>query len=303
MENKTLTFISTHIINKAVVSEYKKMNNIAGYDCILVIDNSNLQIEFDTRITEKEFFGEKIKCFFFDEELHKELNLPYITYDKLNAKYSEVMWYNADYRYYYVKKYFPNYDYYWQFEYDVFMNGNSYESFLTGYDNDDADLLIVGLRDENICSDWYWIHGVDWCYQDDSLKGSFFPVCRLSNRAIDTLYNARLKLADIYKNLSDRKNAQWPFCELLVPTELANNGFKCKNIEIHHIALNEYDLNEDRLFENPDNLLYHPVKGRFLERLKNLRNENCKLKKKQKIRINLLGIKITFNSNKFIKIV
>ena len=40
----------------------------------------------------------------------------------------------------------------------------------------------------------------------------------------------------------------------------------------------EYDLNEDRLFERPDNLLYHPVKGQFIERERKLKNEISRLK-------------------------
>ncbi len=43
---------------------------------------------------------------------------------------------------------------------------------------------------------------------------------------------------------------------------------------------NEYDLNAIRLFEHPDNLLYHPVKEQFIEREQKLKAENTSLQAK-----------------------
>lgn len=43
MSNKTILFISTHLINKAIISEYCKMSGMRNFDCILVIDNTKLQ--------------------------------------------------------------------------------------------------------------------------------------------------------------------------------------------------------------------------------------------------------------------
>ena len=48
--NKTLVFISTHIINNAVISEYKKMLKVKDIDLILAIDNTTLKIPFDIKI-------------------------------------------------------------------------------------------------------------------------------------------------------------------------------------------------------------------------------------------------------------
>ena len=39
--SKTLLFISTHIINKGIISEYTKLASSDGYDCIFAIDNKN----------------------------------------------------------------------------------------------------------------------------------------------------------------------------------------------------------------------------------------------------------------------
>ena len=40
------------------------------------------------------------------------------------------------------------------------------------------------------------------------------------------------------------------------------------------------ELNENRYFEKPDNLLYHPIKGQFIEREKTLKEKYKKHKKK-----------------------
>ena len=158
---KGLLFLSTHIINKGIVSEYFKLSKAQEYDCILAIDNSSLRLPFESRICTKTFYDKEVKCFIFDENLHKELNLPNITFNKLNEKFSEIMWYNADYRFYYVKNFFPNYQYYWQFDYDVFCNGNSYSAFLEKYANSKKDLLITHFRPEIKNGKWVWTNNID----------------------------------------------------------------------------------------------------------------------------------------------
>ena len=164
MQVRNLVFITTHVINKAVISEYKKMCKVKDIDCILAIDNSSVKIETDSRVKEMEFFGTKVKCFFFDEELNDELKLPDYFKNRKSKNFAETMWYNPHYRFFYVKKIFPNYDFYWQFEYDIFCNGDSYEPFFSKYEQCDEDLLICDLRPEDINGDWYWSHEFDWAH-------------------------------------------------------------------------------------------------------------------------------------------
>lgn len=265
------------------------MSAAEGYDCVLAIDNVNLKLPFEERLCEKEFFNTKVKCFFFDELLHKELNLPYIAGHNKISKFQKIMWACADYRFYYVKKYFPNYDFYWQFDYDVFCNGASYEQFLKKYENSDADFLILNLREEDKNSDWVWTKNVDWIYgKEIKLYGSFYPASRLSSNAIDFLYKKRIEHAKIF--LSNKfKKAKWPNCEIFTPTELMNNNFKCEEIIEENIKYDEYDLNEERIFEKPDNKLYHSVKGDFLSRLKKISSKKS---------IKLFNFKISFEKYK-----
>jgi len=281
-DKKTLLAICAHFISKGVISEYKKMSNIEGYDCILVLNNSQLNLKNDTGspVVTVTYEGYDMNALLYDKQMHNEFNLPngYKT-EKNSSSFVLVTWYNADYRFYYIKKYLPDYDYYWQIEYDIFCNGSSYAPFLSKYENMDEDLLICKYRPEAHYSDWSWTHGVDWAYEPDvQLYGSFFPISRLSNRAADFLYERRIEQGNIFKSLPESDQYCWPFSELFVPTELMKNGYKCADIDEPNIGFYEFDLNEDRFFEHPDNLLYHPVKGRFKKRLNDCKSEINKLR-------------------------
>ena len=98
------------------------------------------------------------------------------------------------------------------------------------------------------------------------MYASFRPVTRLSSQAIDFLYKRRLFIAERYKKVKSKK-CVWPIGELFIPTELMQNNFTCQRIKYESCSIQEIDLNETRLFENPDNYLYHSVKGDLLNRL------------------------------------
>lgn len=285
-ENKNLLAICTHYISKGIISEYKKMSNIEGYDCILVINNSQAKIKTNNTsepIVTLDFYNTPVKCFLYDLNMNNSMNLPNNFKErKENVSFYLSMWHNADYRFYYIKKYLPDYEYYWQFDYDIFCNGKSYKPFLDKYANKNEDVLICRFREETFNSSWSWTHNVEWLYEQSktTLYGSFFPISRLSNRAVDFLYKKRLEHDKKFKEFPADENKQWPFSELFVPTELLNNGYTGAAIDEPNIGLNEFDLNEDRFFEEPNNLLYHPVKGNFIEKLRTCRVENKNLREK-----------------------
>ena len=231
------------------------------------MDNTDKRFSSDTdnHIQYLEFYGEKYKCFLFDENLHKALALPnYVcSHDK---SFAGIQWSNGDYRFYYIRKYFPNYDYYWQTEYDIFCNGVSYKPFLDNYKDNFSDLIIQKedktIKDKN--KKWCWINKTDWIYKNTHKYRSFFPIERLSARAIDFLYKKRLEHGEVYSKVEDDISVRWINCELFTPTELINNGFSCDYINEFLYYKKEFDLNDNRLFERPDNRLYHPVKGNFV---------------------------------------
>ena len=267
MNKKTLIFMKTHFIDDAVLSEYKKLSNSLSenQDCILFIDNHTnfLNIsETGTPIVNINIKNENIKCFLYDEKIQAEMNLTYYTDDIENKDLAKLMWYNSDYPFYIIKKYLPNYEYYWSIEYDVFCNGNSYEPFFSIYENNEDDLISQDYS-STVDNDpiWHWINGTEWIYTKEEIHKAFFPVVRLSAKAIDFLYNRRIEHGRIFEKAKEKSNHRWIFCECFVATELYINGFKCSPILNQNIRfLPVYNLNKERIFENPDFKLYHPVK-------------------------------------------
>ncbi len=291
---KTLVFMRTHIISQGVISEFLKLKNSVDFDCILFVDNNKniLTGNFDNPIQCLDFFGghvKNIKCFLFNEKIFNSLGLPYYAKRNKNKSFAEIMWYCADYMFFAVKKYFPEYDYYWQLEYDVFCNGNSYQPFFNRYNGLNSDLIITGTDKVNANSQWYWVKKTDWIYKKVQLYGSFFPIVRLSSTAIDFLFKRRLEIAEVFSQVSANKKNRWIHCELFVPTELLNNGFSAAKLNEPLRFLPNYDLNEDRIFENPDNKIYHPVKGNYEASLDAMRN---KIKKLEKFRVSIWGYRL-----------
>lgn len=258
--NKTVLILVTHVINEAVISEYKKMKNTPYVDAFLAINNHECKIPYEHRLECHVFYGVKVDCFFFDEKLHEDMRLPYYPYNDDLENFGKVVVYNSDNHFYYFKKYLPDYEYYWRIENDVYCNGSSYFKFLSRFKNNQDDLIISKLRLERKNGLWFWSEKMEWIYDCVDIYGSLFPVVRLSNRALDFLYKKRLEYSVRYDIAKASKN-RWPYCELFVPTELTNNGFSCSDLGEPYIFWNNiWYLNNKRFFEERDNHLYHPVK-------------------------------------------
>lgn len=294
---RTFVFMRTHVITKGVISEFLKLKNSTEFDCVLFVDNHKKNIagktDENSAVRYLDFCDEMfkdIKCFLFDEDIFKSLKLPYYAKKNSNKSLTNVMWYCADYAFYAVKKYFPGYDYYWHFDYDVFCNGTSYKPFFDKYNDKDTDLIVSGLNPVGENSDWVWLEKTDWIYDKKLTKyNSFFPIVRLSSSAIDFLYKKRMEMSAIFSRVCKNKNNRWLNCELFVPTELLNNGFT--GVQLHECLrfTPNYDLNEDRIFEKPDNKIYHPVKGDYEQKL-----SLCwkKISEMDKYGISLFGTKL-----------
>ena len=258
-----MIFFRTHFISDAVISEYKKLKASLcdNEELIMFIDNSSgfLNIDDNNLIQTLNFNGIDIKCFLYNHKVLRTNKLPTdIASDNQLAK--NLMWYCSDYPFYIIRNVFPNYDFYWSFEYDVFCNGKSYRIFFDKY-NDNSDFIVSHYRNLRNDPDWYWKINTDWVYNQTEKFACFFPVVRLSAKAIDFLYNKRIEQESFYKTFENKEAIFWPFCEIFVPTELTNNGFSVKNIDSEKLRFAPvYNLNIERIFENPDYKLYHPVK-------------------------------------------
>ena len=248
-----LIFLTTHFINESVVVEYNKLKEY-NKRTVLVLDNEILRFK-SNRITKLHFFDSTIDTLLFDNILHKQLGLPFYTIDNRSLQ-----WYNCDYRYYYVKHFYPGFDYYWQFEGDIYSTFLKYDIFFNKFNGNKCDILAPWLRKESEDSNWEWKKQIDWIYKNCNIYGCIFAVSRLSTSAIDFLYNKRLDLTKIFENSTDC-NKSWLNCEIFAPTELMNNGYSCKRIDEPYIWSSPgWDLEECK---KKVNFLYHPVKSSF----------------------------------------
>ena len=256
---KTLLVLTTHFIDENIISEFRKMKNTPNVDAVLAIDNTNCKFDFENRVEDKIFFDTSCKCFFFDSNLHDEMKLPqFIEGDKKN--FQKTMYENGDFRFYYFRKNFPDYDYYWQIDYDVFCNAESYENFLKRFADNSADLLIQALEKRGRADNGYY-RNIVWIYNDAEIYSGLFAVVRLSAKAIDFLYKRRLEQTELFVN-STFPSKNLPFCEIFVPTELVNGGFICENLNEPRVKFFPHIyLNDERIFLKPDNHLYHPIKS------------------------------------------
>lgn len=263
---KTLACMRTHFIDASVISEYIKLHKAtcANIDTVLFIDNHTgfIKPQNDYPIQTINFNGFDIKCFLFNQQIFEKFNLPFYTDNFDNSDIGMVMWYCSDYPLYIIKKYLPEYDYYWSIESDVFCNGDSYIPFFEKYKNDSCDLIIKDYRTlENTTEKWFWKERSEWIYANTEKYASFFPVVRLSAKAADFLYVKRLEHSEAFESIKDDIRNRWIFCELFVPTELTANKFQCKNLNEENLRYQpNWNLNKQRIFEHPDFKLYHPVK-------------------------------------------
>lgn len=266
MKDKTLVIYKTHIINRHIFSEYKKIAR-SGYDTLLVVDNRfNIfpYSGFDSGFTHWNniFLHYFLTC----EKHYHDLNLPFISYRGFDDDLGMILWTNSDYTLYLVRNAFPNYKFYWQFDYDCYFNGKDYSDFFVNYENNSEDLLVCYFRESD--AKWYWHHKSNWIYENIKKYASFFPIVRLSAAACDFLYKQRLMHGKIFERLYnsniDKEQLRIIFSELFVPTELMKNNFSCAALQPMPGVIDKKTTNSDfydkRKFLVHDNQMYHPIK-------------------------------------------
>ncbi len=170
-------------------------------------------------------------------------------------------WLCGDYFYYAVRRARPGYRHYWMVEPDLRIHAEDLAAFFRSFEKEKVDLLAVKLSPRE--PDWNWHATMADRYA--AVHGCVFPITRLSGRAIDHLLKAR-RAASPGMDLSLR--FAWPNDEAFVATELANNGFVCRD-------LNDFGrtLYTNRSFRNGsihpleamaeipfDGMIWHPVK-------------------------------------------
>jgi hypothetical protein len=168
-----------------------------------------------------------------------------------------IIWFYPQFRMLYFYKLYPDYDYYWFFDDDVTFPNNQLQEFIDLYRGDTTDCAITYLFSDldnsnpsNVpvmCKPMFSFHGKEWNWlihypgfgdnQPEYVKekyGSFFPIVRLSNRALKTL-------------LEEHEKGYYGYGEGYVPTVL----------NYHNMSLHSFYNEQSKLVKNENILIHH----------------------------------------------
>lgn len=253
---KNLVLFKTHLLNELIVNEYVKIKN-SGIDTIMIIDNTkNLVPDNGSNSQNIVLYGQNVTYYPFTIKKIKDLGLKFYFENINKIDYARTLWGCADYQLYLMRKLYPEYDYYWQTEYDMFYNDTNYNSFFDLYKNNNADLLITYY--EKADDSWCWTKNVDWIYESEEMMKCFFPILRISAKAIDYLYKRRIEIETDFEKIQPDSDAIIPNSEIFTATELTNAGFRCENLKDFHNVRCHPDIIKKEI--NAKRRLYHPYR-------------------------------------------
>lgn len=189
--HRTTVLVLSHVIDKDISAYFHEIKKECSeyYDTVFLCDNS--MGVFDAYKENEEF------CLFTMEDL-VSLNYPGKSAVVYSAESREKNPYHKNFNFvpgsadlpillYYRNN--PGYDHYWIVEYDVRYSG-SWRQFFSHFATDGADLLGTTLTRYSEVPGWHhWpsLDLLDAAVGKDSYLRGFFPVYRLSNRALAQL--------------------------------------------------------------------------------------------------------------------
>ena len=159
---------------------------------------------------------------------------------------------------------YPNYDYYWLIEDDVYFNGN-WDSFFNLFTTHSFDLISAYLKIYQEEPEWPWwktLHTGNECLDNNNKIHSFNPVYRLSVRALSYIHEAL-------------SNGWSGHHEVLIPTLLSLRGCSIADMGgdgyyvIKGFRNKLYDKNTFSHLplkpqEKRADMLYHPIKEKYM---------------------------------------
>lgn len=265
---RTVALLRTHRLTPGILSEFAKLATCPDVDAFVLADGDKLfpAAEDEPRLISHPAGGRELPVFPVAQRHFEAMGLPCLSHEERPTR-PGVKWCNGDYPLYVFHRFFPKYDFYWMLDYDVFFNGRDYTPFFSHYAGWPQDFLAGSFSP--VSGAWMWAKGTDWAYTPEEKRCAFFPAVRFSARVLPVLRERRRELGRLHAEAAG-PGRRWLGVELFVPTEMDRLGFShatLDNLGVFHCN-ESLDLGEDRVFERPDNLLYHPVKGDFTTRLR-----------------------------------
>jgi hypothetical protein len=223
MTRKVAIVIRTHIVDKFLIGFAQAISSSMRYDVIFAIDQS----------------GDPINVTGFDKI---GLNREEFARLGLFTQIDDVLWRCGDYVLYLVRQQRPQYELFWMIEYDVAIDRADPISFFEEVDMfPEYQLLSTHFRQAD--RDWPWRATMEGAYSN--IFRCFFPLLRIHASAIDFLFEARRDESSKAARTIEQKG--WPNDEVFCATVLANNGFRC------------CDLNEIGRYYTPESFNWSAV--------------------------------------------
>jgi hypothetical protein len=227
MENKYLIIFRSHHLDTLCVQNlfhvYKQILKLRSHDFLFLYD--------DTR----NFFDlEKLKTIssnlFFDKENQHEMKCLLFNKDTIMFKRKNYdFWKRGDIPITWASLILPEYDYYYQIDYDCYSN--NWRQFFLDLSINNSDMLATHIQKYAEHPNWYW-----WPDQNldqfksalnpelkqltierEQLLKSFFPIIRLSKAALDSLKK--------YYNFNFKGH-----CEVFTPSVINSQNLSVQNI-------------------------------------------------------------------------
>ena len=243
MPSKSLVIFRTHFVDERLFDLIGSIRAAPDYEVVIAADETRYTI--DTRGIPK-------------------LSMTVAPFDALGL-YTELwdmLWRCGDYPLYLARQTYPDATNYWLIEYDVAINRPDPVGFFRDHDTAHAhDLLSSHFRERE--PGWAW---------GDPMQGeyavvwrSYFPLVRLSGRAIDFLLERRVLASDRIRTIAPGFRPEWPIDEAFVACELHYHGFECADFAALSDCYDRTTFFNDVLF-HPDRLpphdgkIYHMVR-------------------------------------------
>jgi hypothetical protein len=156
---------------------------------------------------------------------------------------ADFAWRCGDYGLYLARRQFPDVRQFWIVEHDVRIFGRDPGNFFDTF-RYLADLDFVGAYLTTAPKDWFWTAHASGI--GITSYRCFFPVVRISARAVDALLAKRRE----HSRVASRRK-MWPNDEGFVATTLSNRGFVCRD-------LNDFDR---PFYDEQSFSFYEPIDG------------------------------------------
>ncbi len=243
MPTKNLVIVRTHFYDQRLSDFIEPILSSPDYDVVIAVDENRGAIE-----------THGIPKLSMTNDLFRNFGL--------HVDYGNIMWLCGDYALYLARREFPDAANYWLIEYDVTINRPEPISFFRELDRSHAhDFLSTHFRERE--AGWFW--GDPMAPEYAVVWRSYFPLVRLSGRAIDFLLERRILASSRIMAMEPDARPNWPNDESFVACELHYHGFDCADFNTlgdyydGSTFFNDVLLHPDHLPPH-DGKIYHMVR-------------------------------------------